>query len=412
MKKVDIVVVGGGPAGLMAAIQAAAKGCSVVLLEKNKDNGVKLLITGKGRCNITNAKQWSEFSNNIYPDASFFKTAFYSFSNTDLISFFNNAGLETVCERGDRVYPATNLSRSVRDTLIKSCLKEGVEIVNRARVVSVIKEADMFEVKYLIGPEVGGDLSSSIVAKSVIVATGGLSYPSTGSTGDGYEFAKHFGHTIIETMPSLTALKPKDYIPQSQAILLKNVKLNLIVNGNEVQSEFGELQFTDGGIEGAIGFKLSRRAVKALRKNDKVVLSLDLKPALSKEQLNDRIRREMAESKKKPLPVLLRSFLPSSIIVPFLNSNKNINTDNLATYLKNWKFDIVDCVGYERCVITSGGIPLKELSRKTMSSKLIPGLYFAGEIVDLDAATGGYNLQIAFSTAHLAATSAATYVNR
>ncbi len=428
MKKADIIIIGGGAAGLMAAARVADMGLSVLIIERKYRCGLKLLITGKGRCNITNTFPWDEFSTHIYPDSSYLKTAFYSFSNTDTISFFNKLGLKTKEERGHRIFPESDRSEDVVKTLIAYLSKKGVTIHYNTEVTKIIYKEGTPLVLQAIESKgasekspVGLLMDHIYSASAVILATGGLSYSITGSNGSGYELASLLGHKIIPTSPSLTALKQYNMDDRLIGITLVNVKMTLIVNGNNVQSEFGEMTFTEGGIEGALGFRVSRRGVKALINGESVELSIDLKPAVPIEELSARITRELSalfekkyyrkcreENRDKPIiKALLTSLLPMQIIDPFIDGVTGLTINNLPTKLKEWRFKIRGYVGYERAVVTAGGVSLKDISRKTMESKLIPGLYFAGEVMDLDGDTGGYNLQIAFSTANLAANSAA-----
>ncbi|HIZ87107.1 MAG TPA: aminoacetone oxidase family FAD-binding enzyme [Candidatus Coprenecus pullistercoris] len=393
----DIIIIGGGAAGLMAAAVAAGGGCSVALLEKNQNCGKKMLLTGKGRCNITNSREWEEFKVHIHPDSAFFKPSFMAFSNEDAVSFLNRHGLETVEERGRRIFPKSGRSADVRNALLEIIKAGGnVEISCQSEVIGITPDGDggfyvdvlclrdKFEVRRLR-------------AAKVIVATGGLSYPSTGSTGDGYGFARKLGHDIVPTRPSLTALVPQNYNFSLAGLTLKNVQLSLLVDGGEVQREFGELSFTMGGIEGALGFRVSRKAVDALNAGKKVEAVIDLKPAVSETELRDRIQREYV--KELRFSKFLEHFLPLQAVKPFMDANPSLNVHNMPVRLKRWVFAIKGYVDYSRAVVTAGGVSLKEISRKTMESKLVPGLYFAGEVMDLDADTGGYNLQIAFSTA-------------
>ena len=407
----DIVVIGGGAAGLMAAIRSASAGRKVALLEKNDMCGRKILLTGKGRCNITNTKPKDEFMQHIHPDNRWFKNALYHFSNQDTVSFFNNIGVPTVEERGARVFPESAKSRDVAAALVAQANALGVEIFYRSEVSNITSLNGRFTVGVVMnGNGRSQPKAMAVFSRAVIIATGGLSYPQTGSTGDGYRFATSFGHTVNECFPSLTALMPERYSPDLCGILLKNVSLTLYIDGNQAQNEFGELQFTSGGIEGALGFRVSRRAVKALDHGSKVELLLDMKPAVSLKEFSERVAKDVSMSGVNTtylLTKLLGGYMPSSLIKPFLEMNPGINSQNLAKRLKEWRFKVISYVGYERCVITAGGISLDEVSRKNMESKLIPGLFFAGEVLDLDGDTGGYNLQIAFSTGALAGDSAA-----
>ena len=316
------------------------------------------------------------------------------------MEFFEKIGLPLVVERGDRVFPQSMKATDVPSVLEKHILRGGVEIKKNAPVRQIKSSPDnLFFVEYGEGEE--------LASRKIIVATGGLSYKTTGSTGDGYEFARCFGHKITQCFPSLTALRPKDYREEFQGISLKNVSLQLVVNGNVVQEEFGDLDFTNGGIEGPIGFKVSRKGVHSIINGQKVEVVLDMKPAVSHKQLKERISRELLQVKGNQLKGLLPKLLPQSIVPLFVAAHKNLSIENLPEKLKCWKFAVEGYVGYERCVVTAGGVHLQEVSQKSMESKLVKGLYFAGEVLDLDGDTGGYNLQIAFSTGALAAMSAA-----
>lgn len=413
MNSADIVIIGGGAAGLMAAAKCAGSGKKVILLEKNRECGKKLLITGKGRCNITNFSPWEDFQTHIHPDRDFFRTSFYNFSNHAVIDFFEKTGLTTMVERGNRVYPSSQRSADVRDTFLKVIRGDkDIEVLTSIEVASLTKDEEgMFRICAIRN---GVQMDTlSFICRKVILATGGLSYPLTGSTGDGLRFAQDMGHSLEETFPSLTALKPAKRDARLDGLTLRNVKLDLFVNGSMVQSEFGELSFTDGGIEGALGFRVSRKGVHALIHGQKVEVSIDLKPALDTKQIADRITREVSEYKKIPnIKTLLKLMLPGQLIDPFIEAQSTpLTLQNIPVRLKEWRIKIVGYVGYERAVITAGGVSLDEISRKSMESKLIGGLYFAGEVVNLDADTGGYNLQVAFSTGALAAASAIKSLN-
>ena len=435
----DIIIIGGGAAGLMAAAGAAqtyaSRGISgrVIILEKMPRPGRKIMITGKGRCNFTNLKQWNEFSGHIHPKPNFLKPSFYNLTSEKMIDFLESHGMETVVERGDRAFPASHLSSEVVDTLVKAAQDAGAELICNKEVSEILKNEETrgFNIRCTDG--------TAYTSSKVIICTGGLSYPKTGSTGDGYRWAESMGHSIRPLFPSLTAMVPEGYktsesgkeakghIDRSTPVSeigrslcgnqLKNVGLSLIIDGNEVQNEFGDLDFTDGGIEGPIGFKVSRRCVNAIINGSKVSAVIDLKPAVEYEDLYVRIgtlwnevskdKRNANKLYKDRFKLLLPKVLPMSLIPAFTRLNPNVDHKTLAKALKNWKMDIVGYVGYERCVITAGGVNLDEVTAKTLESKLIPGLYFAGEVLDLDADTGGYNLQTAFSPGYLAGISAA-----
>ena len=430
MTKSEIIVIGGGAAGLMAAAGAAGGGCSVIVLEKMPRPGRKIMITGKGRCNFTNLKAWNEFSAHIHPKPNFLKPSFYNLSSEKMIDFLEVAGMESVVERGERAFPASHLASDVVDALVRSAESAGAQILCGKEVVAMSSEVETsFNVKCSDG--------STFRCHKLIICTGGLSYPKTGSTGDGYTWAKQFGHSIKTLFPSLTAIvplrykvttaSPQNHIDRSTPLAetgkllcgneLKNIQLSVIIDGNTAQEEFGDLQFTDGGIEGPVGFKVSRKCVNALINGSKVGAVLDLKPAVDLEDLTVRIsclwneinkdKRNAAKQYKDRFRILLTKVMPMSLIQGFMQMNPNADHKSLAKILKNWKFEIEGYVGYERCVITAGGVSCEEVTPKTLESKLTPGLYFAGEVLDLDADTGGYNLQTAFSTGYLAGISAA-----
>ena len=429
MKNYDIIIIGGGAAGLMAAAGTAGKGCSTAVLEKMPRPGRKIMITGKGRCNFTNAKQWNEFCTHIYPKPNFLKPSFYNLNSDKTIEFFNALGMESIVERGDRAFPVSHLATDVVDALVKAAGNAGVDIIcgKEVRTIQAEDTATGFTLKCADG--------SIFSCRKLIICTGGLSYPKTGSTGDGYKWASVFGHTIRPLFPSLTAIVPscykitaeKGHIDRSTPLSefgnticgnqLKNVGLKVVIDGNEAADEFGDLDFTDGGIEGPIGFKVSRKCVNAIINGSKVTVFIDLKPAVEQEDLDRRIRnlwddickdrRNATKQYRERFKILLSKVMPMSLIPAFIKSNQNADHKTLAKMLKKWKFEIAGYVGYERCVITAGGVSCEEVSPKTLESKLIPGLYFAGEVLDLDADTGGYNLQTAFSTGYLAGISAA-----
>ena len=427
----DIIVIGGGAAGLMAAAGAAETlngNGRVIVLEKMPRPGRKIMITGKGRCNFTNVKAWNEFSGHIHPKPNFLKPSFYNLSSEKMIEFLEAQGMECVVERGERAFPASHLASDVVDALVRAAENAGAEVLCGKEVQEVSRNE---EGEYIVRSADGTEYNS----KKLIICTGGLSYHKTGSTGDGYGWAKDFGHSIRPLFPSLTAIVPKGYkdnaskghidrsTPQSEigkmlcGNQLKNVGLSVSIDGNEVQNEFGDLDFTDGGIEGPIGFKVSRKCVNAIVNGSKVTAVLDLKPAVEIEDLIVRINtlwNEISKDKrnsqklyKDRFRLLLPKVMPMSLIPAFTKYHPNVDHKTLAKCLKGWKFEIEGYVGYERCVVTAGGVSLEEVTPKTLESKLIPGLYLAGEVLDLDADTGGYNLQTAFSTGYLAGISAA-----
>ena len=430
MTSADIIVIGAGASGLMAAAGAAQNGASVVVLEKMPRPGRKIMITGKGRCNFTNLKAWNEFSAHIHPKPNFLKPAFYNLNSEKMIEFLESQGLECVVERGERAFPASHLASDVVDALVRAAEDSGARILCGKEVSEIASAIETsFNVKCSDG--------STFRCRKLIICTGGLSYPKTGSTGDGYKWAGQFGHSIKTLFPSLTAIVPfrykvttvahKNHIDRSTPLSeigkllcgneLKNIQISIIIDGNTAQEEFGDMQFTDGGIEGPVGFKVSRKCVNALINGSKVGAVLDLKPAVDLEDLTVRIsclwneiskdKRNASKQYKDRYRILLTKVMPMSLIQGFMQMNPNTDHKTLAKALKNWKFDIEGYVGYERCVVTAGGVSCEEVAPKTMESKLTPGLYFAGEVLDLDADTGGYNLQTAFSTGYLAGMNAA-----
>lgn len=427
----DIIIIGGGAAGLMAAAGAGnilGGTGRVIVLEKMARPGRKIMITGKGRCNFTNVKPWNEFSGHIYPKPNFLKPSFYNLNPEKMIEFLEENGMEAVIERGDRAFPTSHLASDVVDALLGAAQGNGAEVLCNKEVTSIVHEEGIYSVRC--------SDSSAYTAGKLIIATGGLSYPKTGSTGDGYDWAKTLGHTVKPLFPSLTAIVPKGFKTTTQekghidrstplseigealcGNQLKNVCLSIHIDGNLAASEFGDLDFTDGGIEGPIGFKVSRKCVNSIINGSRVRAEIDLKPAVELEDLTVRINtlwNEISKDKrsanklyKDRFKILLTKVLPMSVIPAFTRTSPDIDHKTLPKALKAWKMEIVGYVGYERCVVTAGGVSLDEVTAKTLESKLTPGLYFAGEVLDLDADTGGYNLQTAFSTGYLAGISAA-----
>lgn len=539
MISVNVAIVGGGAAGLFAALYGSkvilksnrvsappsSGSAEILIFEKMPRPGRKIGLTGKGRCNLTNTKPWEEFSRHIHPKADFFRSAFYNCSNAKVMELFQECGLPLVEERGNRVFPRSMRAIDVIDTLVVACKEGGVPICTNTAIKEIQPLPDAAgdgTASRSLPDAAGGSASRSLpdaagdgvasrslhdaagegvasrslpdaaagcrflligedgrpvaAARSVIIATGGLSYPSTGSTGDGYTFAKRLGHTVTPLFPSLTALIPENYDQMWQCIgetlHLKNVQLSLKYEGNILASEFGDADFTNGGIEGPIGYKLSRRAVELLSTNpasqaaqakqaplaqqvsqasqvsqaqqvslakqafsaqqaapakqaplapqvsqasqesgarvrsQPLQLILDLKPAVSREELASRLS-SIIRSKGRAaanLQALLREVMPGLLIRPFLMVHPALPMDpvKIAKELKSWHFTITGYVGYNRAVVTAGGVSLSELSKKNLESKLHKGLFFAGEVIDMDCDTGGYNLQMAFSTGALA----------
>lgn len=406
MNNFDIIVVGAGPAGLVAAGHAAELGAKVLILEKMRSEGRKLLITGKGRCNITNAAPIGEFITHVFPNGKFLRNAFSQFFSKDILQLLEKNGLESVLERGGRYFPATDKSLDVLRAILKWVNEAGAEIRCGLRVEKLVVENGA-----IVGVKSNGEY---FAAKKVILATGGKSYPATGSTGDGYELARQVGHTIEKPIPALVPLETKGSVAQNlQGLNLKNVKAVIWVDGKKAGEDFGEMIFTHFGLSGPIILTLSRIAVAALQNNKKVEITIDLKPALDEQKLDMRLIRDLNEHGKKQIGNIFREWLPASMIPVFiellqLDPEKECHqvTGNerkqIRNLMKNLRFEVSHNRSFKEAIITAGGIVTSEISPKTMESKLVKGLYFAGELIDLDAETGGYNLQIAWSTGWLA----------
>lgn len=497
--KSDIIVVGGGASGLMAAVGAAeilaqtGNGGTVTVLEKMPKAGRKLMITGRGRCNFTNVKPWDAFSEHVATDPNFVSPSFHNLTPEGVIALLRKSGLRSVVERGDRAFPESHMAGDVVDTLLRACTLAGVKVVTGCEVKSITLTPRGFSldtvkttVKTFRQRREEGDrrgfkprpeevrTETTIEPEKyscarLIIATGGLSYPGTGSTGDGYRWAESLGHTVDTCYPALTALVPEGYKGEAPALAedikaafegrtvygrrkerkivplpesyprfahhieriqpmtelgrmlegnnLENVQLALYINGDQVQSLFGDVEFTDGGLEGPLGFQLSRKAVQALENGQKVAVALDLKPAVELEQLDADIHarweeiihddRSRGASFQHVFRVLLGKLMPRDLINAFLKTHPKISVDTLAAALKDWRMPIAGFVGFERSVITAGGVATSEVVAKTLESKKQPGLYFCGEVLDMDADTGGYNLQLAFCTGYMAGESAA-----
>jgi hypothetical protein len=406
-----VAVIGAGAAGLMAAYAAACMGNEVTVYEKNEKCGKKIYITGKGRCNITNQISPADFLNNVVNNSKFLTSAVYSFTPEDTINFFKDGGLPIKIERGSRVFPVSDKASDVTKCLENYCRQAGVDI----KLNTIIDKIDVLD-STISGIVVN---KSHIPCDKVIVCTGGLSYPSTGSTGDGYKFAESVGHKIIPAKAGLCGLNIKgDYYKQLQGLTLKNVELSSYYDGKLIKSLFGEMLFTHFGISGPIVLSTSSLINRLDLK--KVKLYLDLKPALSLEVLDKRLLRDFEENSNKSIENCLKSLLPNALIPVVLeraqiSSDKKVNIISkaerarLLTTLK--KFDIIvsSLRDFSESIITSGGVCVNEINPKTMESKLVKGLYFCGEVLDVDAFTGGFNLQIAFSTGFAAGNSIKNY---
>ena len=404
MKKV--VVIGAGAAGMMAAATAAERGLDVVLLEKQHRVGRKILITGKGRCNITNACDIEEMIENVPTNGKFLYSAFYTFTNDCVIDMFNRLGVSTRVERGKRVFPESDKARDVVDALEKQLKDKKVKLELNAQVAKIATKDNKIDKVILSNKK-------EIKCDSVIVATGGLSYPLTGSTGEGYKFAKSVGHTIVETKPSLIGIEVReDFVKDLEKLALRNVAITVLNSKNKkIYDDFGEMEFTKYGLDGPIIKSASCRMKNTTKENYKIVV--DLKPALDEEKLDKRVQKDFQKYTNKRFENSLNDLLPKKLI-PVILEQSEIPLDTvvhqisreqrkkLVHLLKNLTFTVKRYRPIEEAIITSGGIKVSEINSSTMESKLIEGLFFAGEVIDVDAYTGGFNLQIAFSTGYLA----------
>lgn len=407
----EIIVAGGGAAGMMAAIAAAGEGASVRLYEKNEKLGKKLFITGKGRCNVTNACDMEELFHSVVTNSKFLFSSFYGFTNQDMMALLESAGLGLKVERGNRVFPQSDRSSDVIGALASLMKKAGVEVHLQARVESIVAEEG--EVK---GIRVQGGVQK---ADCVIVTTGGLSYPSTGSTGDGHKWARETGHRITDLSPGLVPFEAAelDTVKELQGLSLKNVEAALYSGKKLVYREFGEMLFTHYGVSGPLLLSASSFGAKALKKGP-LKLLIDLKPALSVEQLDMRILRDFDERRNKQFKNSLGRLYPTKLIPVIINRSgidpdKHVNEitreerRRLVQVTKALEFTLTGLRDYKEAIITQGGVSVKDIDPGTMESRKVKGLYFAGEILDLDAVTGGFNLQIAWSTGWAAGKGAA-----
>lgn len=409
-----VVVIGGGPAGIVSAISAARNKNEVVLLEKNNSLGRKLLITGKGRCNITSSLDMNDFISNIPGNGRFLFSVFQSFTNNDIIELLRKNGVEVKEERGNRIFPLSDKAEDVLNALIKEMKRNNVKIKTNSKVTKIlVKESKVAGVELENG--------ESLVADKVILATGGKSYPVTGSNGEGYILASALGHTIKPVRGSLVPLETeRELVSKLQGLSLRNVKITIkdIQSNKIIYNDFGEMLFTHFGVSGptilsSSAHLLRYKNVDELLKNRKIKLFIDLKPALTYEQLDLRIRRDFEQEKNKCFKNSLDKLLPQKIIpviikLSNIDSNKKVNEVTkeermkIVELLKNFQITITDFRPVEEAIVTAGGVNIKEINPKTMESKIIEGLYFAGEIIDVDAYTGGFNLQIAYSTGYQA----------
>jgi predicted Rossmann fold flavoprotein len=420
MHTYDTIVIGAGPAGLLAAGQAALTGGETLLLEKMDRPGRKLRITGKGRCNLTNVATLEEFIDHFGANGRFLRQAFHRFFTGDLIQFLGELGIRTVTERGGRVFPASNQAQEIVDVLVSWVSRSGVKVMTHSRVERVLMES-----KRVTGVETSAAKKDKISDKrayeadTVVIATGGASYPTTGSTGDGYRMARAAGHTIAQILPALVPLETAgDIASRLQGLSLRNVSAALWIDGRKQVEQFGEMLFTHFGVSGPIVLSMSKHAVSAQLQGRDVTLSVDLKPALDEQKLDNRLLRDLDAHGKRQFRTLLKELLPQKLIpvcidLTGISATKPAHQitaeerERLRIWLKDFQLKVSDHRSFNEAIVTAGGVDTREVDPRTMGSRLVEGLYFAGEVLDIDADTGGYNLQAAFSTGWLAGRSAA-----
>jgi predicted Rossmann fold flavoprotein len=412
VKEWDVIVVGGGAAGLMAAGQAAGHGARVLLLEKMRRPGRKLRITGKGRCNVTNAAPLEDFLDHFGSEGRSLRQAFASCFSSDVMQLFEELGVKLVTERGARVFPASGKATDVVDALVRWASRSGVELRVGCTVDGIVRESDS-----ICGVSSGGE---TLRSAAVILTTGGASYPATGSTGDGYRLAAQAGHTIIEPRPALVPLETRESIARELVDLtLRNVSLRVYVDGKREHEHFGELTFMPYGVSGPVILTASGSIVNALRDKRAIELSIDLKPALSEQKLDARLLRDFASRGKEPMRSLLRGLMPRPLVGSCLKASciqghrtgssiKAEERKRLLRWLKDFRLTVRRSRPLDEAIVTAGGVSMKEIDPQTMESRLVKSLYIAGELLDVHADTGGYNLQAAFSTGWLAGCSAAS----
>lgn len=403
----DVIVIGGGASGLICAGIAAGRGLSVLLLEKMPMPARKLRISGKGRCNITNIAPKQDFMQHIGPDSRFLHNAFGAFFSQELVGFFNNIGIKTIAEQGGRIFPESGKATDVVDALSAWVKRSGAHMSCNTPVKELIIENEK-----AVGIVTAAH--EKIFAASVVIATGGMSYPATGSTGDGYHFAGKAGHTVHSLRPMLVPLVSDDvFMAKLDGLHLRNISVNVFIDGKKKHDIFGEMEFMGNALTGPVILSLSRKFIDDIRAKKKIVFCIDLKPALDHAKLDARLLRDLNSMGKDSFYEFLRGLLPSQLIPVFaellqISKEKKCGQISAAErkkiveLLKNFPVNIFGHRDYNKAIITGGGVSVKEVNPKTMESKIIKNLYFTGEVLDLDADTGGYNLQIAFSTGYLA----------
>ncbi len=410
MNSYDIAVIGAGAAGSMAAIRAGQSGKRVVLLEKNEMIGKKILMTGRGRCNLTNSGKLDTFIEKFGRPGQFLRNAFYAFSNEDLMDFFKLKGLELKSERQGRVFPLTGTARSVTQVLEKCLGENKVDVRYKSRIRELIKDGG----KFMLHTDGG-----TVTAGKVILATGGASYKDTGSTGDGFQIAQRLGHSILPLKPGLVPLKTKEtWVKEVQGLTLKNIRLYFVAGKKKIASEVGEMLFTHFGVSGPLILDLSADIVRLLSEEGRMSLFIDLKPGIDKSEMDDKLLREIKEHGGREIKTMLAGTVPLKLAPLILklveiDLHKKVHQMNkddrrrLTRILKELPLTITGSLALEEAMVTCGGVSIKEIDPRTMESRIVPGLYFAGEVIEGGAPSGGYNLQQAFSTGYLAGESAA-----
>ncbi|MCR5830398.1 MAG: NAD(P)/FAD-dependent oxidoreductase [Lachnospiraceae bacterium] len=412
-----VLVIGGGAGGLMAALTAAKNGSSVILLERNEKTGKKIYITGKGRCNLTNLCTKEVFFDNVISNKRFMYSSYHVLDSQATIELFNNIGLKTKVERGGRVFPESDMSASVTDALRAGVKKSGVREMLNCRVTHIVAKDGCFSHVVL-------EDGSAVEGGACVLATGGLSYPSTGSTGDGYAMARELGHTITKTVPALVGLRTVEgFVAELEGLSLKNVRLIMKCGGKKKYDEIGEMLFTRRGISGPLVLTLSSVCAKELTGNTDCSFFIDLKPALDEQQLDKRITSDFNDNMNKDFANSLDKLLPAKLVpvmveISGIDPHKKVNLvtreerQRLVKLFKGFPLTFKCTGGFDEAVITRGGICVKEVDPSGMGSKIVKGLFFAGEVLDVDALTGGFNLQIAWSTGYAAGLSASEYVKQ
>ncbi|MBM9518304.1 NAD(P)/FAD-dependent oxidoreductase [Desulforhopalus vacuolatus] len=410
MKTKRIIVIGGGAAGLLAATSAARCGAETVLLEKMSRTGRKIGISGKGRCNITNSAGVEEFLSHFGRNGRFLRQCFQNFFSEDILKLLEEQGVSSVLERGGRWFPRSSRAMDVVRALSEMAKKSGVKVRHDTPAEEIVLRDGA-----VCGVRAGGKL---IECSQVILATGGRSYPRTGSSGDGYPMVTRLGHTVSELYPALVPLVSSKKLTGLNGLSLRNISLRLFVNGKRKAQEFGEIAFQDGKIAGPLVLTLSEGIVRLLNKGKKIELAVDLKPALDEAKLDARLRRDLEKRREEKISSILRGLLPEELVELCLHEcelDDSIDTTafsakqrvKLLHWLKDFRLPVVGYGGWAEAIVTSGGVSLKEIDPQTMQSRLVPGLYLVGELLDLAGDTGGFNLQLAFSTGWLAGESAA-----